>query len=65
MIRVSRCLGFRFPELGRNCSGGVQELSTLYRSLSSLVPNAADLLALDLPELGRVLLVHLMNQTLA
>jgi hypothetical protein len=33
----------------------------MYRSLSSLVPNAADLLALDLPELGRVLLVHLKS----
>jgi hypothetical protein len=33
----------------------------MYRSLSSLVPNAADLLALDLSELGRVLLVHLKS----
>jgi len=31
----------------------------VYRSLSSLVPNAADLLALEVEELGGVLLVHL------
>lgn len=31
----------------------------MYRSLSSLVPNAADLLALEVEELAGVLLIHL------
>jgi hypothetical protein len=33
----------------------------MYRSLSSLVPNAADLLALDVEQLGGVLLTHLKS----
>jgi uncharacterized protein (TIGR02391 family) len=34
-------------------------MTTMYRSLSSLVPNAADLLALEVEELAGVLLIHL------
>ena len=34
-------------------------MTTMYRSLSSLVPNAADLLVLEVEELAGVLLIHL------